>query len=337
MPEALAEAKRQLGDSVTVLHTKEYETPVMMGLAKRTCVEILATADAMAVPVPVPPAPAVKLNAVSNNILDIRDILSKAEPVSSASAREDISPVTERLVRNGVPETIASLVASECKSAIDKDEILNAIGRRIAVSGPVNTNNGQARVVLVGPTGVGKTTTAAKLAAQYTLVNKKKVALLTLDTYRISAVEQISTYAKILNIPIEVALCPEDVDPLVRKHADKDLIIIDTVGRSQRNLAHLAELAVFVRAACPTEVHLVMSASSSTAVQKEAVESFGGMSPSRMVLTKLDECPQPGCVLGLSVISLLPYSYVTHGQEVPDDIALANGSKLSKLVWEGAL
>lgn len=337
MPEALAEAKRQLGDCVTVLHTKQYETPVMMGLAKRTGVEILATADASAAPVLPPSAPARTLDVVSDKVLDIRELLMKAEPVITAPTQQDSSPLVDRLVKNGVAESLASLIASECKSDKDTASILNCIARRIAVSGAIDTSKGQARVVLVGPTGVGKTTTAAKLAAQYTLVHKKKVALLTLDTYRISAVEQLSTYAKILNIPIEVALCPEDVGPLVNKHADKDVIIIDTVGRSQRNRTQLGELAVFVRAACPTEVHLVLSASASTAVHKEAVESFGGMNASRMILTKLDECPQPGCILGLSSMSLLPYSYITHGQEVPDDIALAVSDRLAGLAWEGSL
>jgi flagellar biosynthesis protein FlhF len=159
--------------------------------------------------------------------------------------------------------------------------------------------------------------------------------MLTLDTYRIGAVEQLATYARLLGIPLEVALSVDDVASLVASHADKDLILIDTIGRSQRSREQLAELARFLRAADPTEVHLAVSASSNAIAQTEAVGSFGVMSPGALVLTKLDECPQPGCVLGVASSSMLPFSYVTYGQDVPDDIAVARSESLAQLVWEG--
>ncbi|MEN6521614.1 MAG: AAA family ATPase [Armatimonadota bacterium] len=345
MHEALAEARRQLGDNVTVLHTKQCEEPVMMGFGRRQSVEILAAAETPVIPAQpnVKPlsvnAPAGSgLETVTQQITDIKHILTRLENEhASAPAQSEPSPIFERLVRNGVTDTLAELLVTECKSAKDSNVILNSIARRINVSGPITCGSRQARVVLVGPTGVGKTTTAAKLAALYSLVHKKNVAMITLDTYRVAAVEQLGTYSRILNIPFEVALCPEDVDLLISKHRDKDLIIIDTVGRSQRNMEHLAELARFVRAAAPTEVHLVVSASSSQAVQKESVESFSALAANRLILTKLDECPQAGCILSLSTNSLLPFSYITYGQEVPDDIAQAEKDRLAKLVWEGAL
>ncbi|MEN6372166.1 MAG: AAA family ATPase [Armatimonadota bacterium] len=345
MHDALAEARRQLGDNVTVLHTKQCDEPAMMGFGRRQSVEILAAADTPVIPAQpsVKPVPAnvtagSGLETVTQQITDIKHILARLENErTSAPAEPEPSPVFERLVKNGVTDTLAELLASECRSAKDSDVILNILARRINVSGPIMCGPRQARVVLVGPTGVGKTTTAAKLAAQYSLVYKKNVAMITLDTYRVAAVDQLGTYSRILNIPFEVALCPEDVDLLTSKHRDKDLIIIDTVGRSQRNMGHLAELARFVRAAAPTEVHLVVSASSSQAVQKEAIESFSTLAANRLILTKLDECPQAGCILSLSANSLLPFSYVTYGQEVPDDIAQAEKDKLAKLVWEGSL
>ncbi|MCX6375184.1 MAG: flagellar GTP-binding protein, partial [Armatimonadetes bacterium] len=123
----------------------------------------------------------------------------------------------------------------------------------------------------------------------------------------------------------------------VARHSDKDLIIIDTVGRSQRSNEHISELAAFVKAARPTETHLVVAASADPAVRREAVDSFGRIGVDRIVMTKLDECPRPGCVLELAVTSLVPYSFVTYGQDVPDDIAVAESDQLAKFVWEGVL
>jgi flagellar biosynthesis protein FlhF len=345
MHEALAEARRQLGDDVTVLHTKQCEEPVLLGLAKRQSVEILAAVDtrtAQRLPQVITPAPDLSpadtgqdIVNVVEQIADIREMIAKLDISKSPVSEPERSPVFDRLVRNGVPEAIAEVIASEYKAAKDYKTILDNIAGRISVSGRIMCDARQARVALVGPTGVGKTTTTAKLAALYTHILKKKVALFTLDTYRIGAVEQLAAYARILNIPLEVPLCPEDVDALVAKHSDKDLILIDTVGRSQRNRSDLTELSRFIRSANPTEVHLVVSAASSPAVQKESVECFSRMSASRLILTKLDECPQAGCILGLSANTLLPFSYITCGQEVPDDIAVADKNRLAELVWEG--
>jgi len=338
MRDALAEARRQLGRDATVLHTKQYEDPVWFGIGRRRGVEILAAVDTSA---PQPAAASCRTAAegvpaeVARQLKDIRELLAKLEDSRSPREDKDDSPALARLVRSGVPAEIAQVLAAEVDGMQDYGIILDIVARRIRCGGPIGFGTGHARVALIGPTGVGKTTTAAKLAAQYRLARKRSVALLTLDTYRIGAVEQLATYARILDIPLEVALCPEDASALVDKHSDKDLVIIDTVGRSQRNRAHLEELSRFVRAANPTEVHLAVSASASAAAQKEAVESFGALSADRLILTKLDECPQPGCILGLAATSLLPFSYITCGQEVPDDIAVAEPEHLARLVWEG--
>lgn len=338
MQEALAEARRQLGDDVTILHTKQCDAPSMFGLGKKQEVEILVAVDTVSVPAR-PVMQTVSASGgnveIARQIADIKSMLASLDSKQAIGVAIDPSPVVAKLVHNGVPEKLAEALAPELQSVKESEEKLDIIGRRIRCSGPINTSKKQSRIALVGPTGVGKTTTAAKLAAQNAIVCGKKVALITVDTYRVGAVEQLATYARILNIPIEVALCPEDVDTLVGRHKDKDLIIIDSVGRSQRSRSHLLELGQFVRAANPTEVHLVLSASSSSSVHKEAVSSFGALSADRLILTKLDECPQPGCILDLAVSSMLPFSYITYGQEVPDDIAVAESNRLARLVWEG--
>lgn len=325
MRDALTEAKRRLGEDAAVLHTKQIEEPAWLGLHKRKAVEILAAVDTMPVQVAVSKREPGRDDELMRELAELRRI------VANIGCVKEPSPALDRLVRNGVSQQLAETVVG------GESDPISSIAARIQCSGGIKLGKGQSRVAIVGPTGVGKTTTVAKLAAQYSLVHKKSVAMLTLDTYRIGAVEQLTTYARILGIPIEVAMSIEDVDALVASHADKDLILIDTVGRSQRNREHLAELSKRLRAARPTEVHLAVSASSSPAVQKEAVDSFSLVRADRLILTKLDECPQPGCILELAAQTLLPFSYVTNGQAVPDDISIADSATLAELVWGGAL
>jgi len=335
MREALAEARRRLGDQAAIIHTRQYDAPVLFGLLRRRSVEILAADTSTAASALPAAGNTTPMANVERQVVEIRKTLEELMSGLAVARRVERPPAIERLVRNGVPETIAGSVLPDAD--VQPDRALEAIADRIRCAGGLKCDRNQVRVALIGPTGVGKTTTAAKLAAQYSLMHKKKVALVTLDTYRIGAVEQLAAYARIMNVPMEVALSTEDGEALVAKHADKDLIIIDTVGRSQRNGEQISELDSFLKATQPTEVHLVLSASADSAARREAVTSFGRLGLDRLILTKLDECPQTGCILELAVTALLPFSYVTYGQDVPNDIAVADSNSLAMLVWEGAL
>ena len=342
MSGALAEARRLLGEDAVVLHTKHYDEPSLFGLAKKESVEIIAAQNSpqsettCSLPViPENSGNVEEIRALGRQMDEIKRTLAELLSGTVVARPRERSNAVDRLVRNGVSESLAEMVLNGC--ADDQANVLRAISRRIRCTNGLDCRIGQQRVALVGPTGVGKTTTAAKIAAQYSIFHKKSTALITLDTYRIGAVEQLAAYARILNTPFEVALSIEDVDALVRKHSDKDLIIIDTVGRSQRNREHIAELGVFLKAARPTEVHLVLSGSADLVARKEAIESFSDLNADRMILTKLDECSQPGCVLELAAAGMMPFSFVTNGQDVPDDIAVANSESLAKYVWEGMI
>lgn len=187
-------------------------------------------------------------------------------------------------------------------------------------------------IAVVGPTGVGKTTTLAKMAAKFALEQGKSVALVTADTFRIGAVEQLRTYARIMGIPLEIALSPEEVAAGVEKHRDKDVVLVDTVGRSQRNEEHLKELKTFVDAAKPTDTYLVISASLSNDIQKEVVESFAIFSPTRLAITKLDECSKCSCLANLPLKTGLAISCTTDGQNVPQDIDFADAGRIARAI-----
>ncbi|MBI5471717.1 MAG: flagellar biosynthesis protein FlhF [Ignavibacteriae bacterium] len=192
-------------------------------------------------------------------------------------------------------------------------------------------------IALVGPTGVGKTTTIAKLAAIAKLVKKQNVALISADTYRIGAIEQLRTFAAIADIPMEVVYKPTDMKSALVSLRDKDIIYIDTVGRSQRMKKEMTELAKFISAANPQEVHLVLSAATSSRSCDDVIEKFRVTTPNRIVFSKLDEAVTLGSLLNVIYKHTLPVSFVTNGQNVPDDIEEANANKLASMIYSGEL
>lgn len=197
--------------------------------------------------------------------------------------------------------------------------------------------DGQPTVIaLVGPTGVGKTTTIAKLAANLTLREGRRVGLITQDHYRIAAVEQLATYARILRIPMEPVLTPQAMREAIQKLSSVDVILIDTAGRSQRDGARLAELKEFLAAARPDQIHLVLSSTAGESALREAMERFAQVGVRHVVFTKLDEAVGFGVLLNVLHRTGLRMSYFTTGQTVPDDIEPAAAHRVARLIVGGA-
>lgn len=190
-------------------------------------------------------------------------------------------------------------------------------------------------IALVGPTGVGKTTTVAKLAASYKLRHGRKVGLVTSDTYRIAAVDQLRTYAEIIGLPLKVALSPTEMASVCEALGDCDVILIDTAGRSQRDAGRLDELKLFIAAARPHQTHLVLSSAASEAVLIEAAQRFAHVNPERVIFTKLDEAVNFGVLVSVIRKVSLKLSYVTTGQEVPDHIEVGRPDRIARLVLDG--
>jgi flagellar biosynthesis protein FlhF len=187
-------------------------------------------------------------------------------------------------------------------------------------------------VALVGPTGVGKTTTIAKLAANFRLREKRRVGLITVDTYRIAAVEQLRTYADIMDLPMEVVATPREMREAASRMQSLDLVLLDTAGRSPSDEVKIQELRSFLSEAAADEVQLVLSAVSSSSTLKKTAERFAAVGTTGLILTKLDEASSLGSLLPLFRSAKLPLSYVTEGQNVPDDIAPADRQRLARLV-----
>jgi flagellar biosynthesis protein FlhF len=207
------------------------------------------------------------------------------------------------------------------------------IEAEISIGGPIRVTSAERRLVaLVGPTGVGKTTTIAKLAANFRLRQRRRVGLITVDTYRIAAVDQLRTYADIMDLPMEVVATPREMREAVARFADFDLVLMDTAGRSPRDEVRIQELRAMLAEAAADEVHLVLSTTAGLASLHAAVNSFARVGATSLVLTKLDEAPSLGSLLPLLRDSRLPLSYATDGQNVPDDIHPADRRRLAQMI-----
>ncbi len=184
---------------------------------------------------------------------------------------------------------------------------------------------------LLGPTGVGKTTTLAKIAAQCVLEKGVSTAFITADTYRISAVEQLKTYADILGLPIAIVYTPDELKEAIQKFRQKQLILIDTAGRSQHNRRQMAELKEFLAVNQNIEKYLVLSATTKNEDAKDILDKFSGCKPDKVIFTKTDETKSLGIILNILRRKEMRLSYLTNGQSVPDDIVPAEAGKLAKL------
>jgi flagellar biosynthesis protein FlhF len=189
---------------------------------------------------------------------------------------------------------------------------------------------GQKRMALIGPTGVGKTTSIAKVAANYMLAGGRKVVLATIDNYRIAAVEQLKIYGRIMNMPVEVARAPEELSGIFERHADADLVLVDTAGRSPRDDMRQQELAAFLDPALGIENHLVLSATTGETELYTVIDRFSHLNLHGLVVTKLDECDFPGQIVNLGVQGGYPLSLLTNGQKVPEDLLPSEPREVAK-------
>lgn len=207
------------------------------------------------------------------------------------------------------------------------------IEREIRCAEPLTPKRGCRQIaMLVGPTGVGKTTTIAKLAGRFGMSDGLRVGLITVDTYRVAAVDQLRTYAEIIDLPMQVVTAPEELPAALALFAEFDLVLIDTAGRSPHDNRRLEELKQLVEAAAPDHVYLVLSLACGAKPLCAVAERFAAVRPTSLILTKLDEAAGCGALLSAARDIALPVTYLTAGQEVPRDIEPANPCRMARLI-----
>lgn len=222
-------------------------------------------------------------------------------------------------------------LASEPERA--KTLLTGMVEKELNCRGPIQViPQAQKVVALVGPTGVGKTTTIAKLAANFRLRDEIRMGLVTVDTYRIAAVEQLRTYAEIIDLPMKVVTNPQEMTQAMEELSGMDLVLIDTAGRSPKDEPKVLELKQLLAAANVDEVHLVMSLTAGLKTLQSTIRSFSAADVTSLILTKLDESDSLGSILSLNREIDLPISYLTTGQNVPDDIEPALIDRLARLI-----
>ena len=255
-----------------------------------------------------------------------------------------------QLIQNEVEEVFANQIIAEVEKSLKKesslDTILAAVYQKIVLKlgqpQPMNFENKKKKLVFfVGPTGVGKTTTIAKIASDIKLENKAQIALITADTYRIAAVEQLRVYANILDIPLSVIYTNSELSQGIRELENKDIILVDTAGRSHKNVNQFEEMLRLIKDVeldediFDKEIFLVVSATTKYKDLAGICKTYESLGKIKIIVTKIDETMDLGNILNIAMLTGNPLSYATFGQNVPDDIKVLDVQGIAKHLLGG--
>jgi flagellar biosynthesis protein FlhF len=363
MKEAIGQVKAELGPEAMILHTRRLPRGPQNPYG-RDVFEIEAAADgtsdaagttvcdgsktAVQTQAPVMGGGPGEWRGICSELSEIKDMLlvsNQARGISQfLGLPQTCLNLYSRLLRAGISEQrawgfMAAGGAFEKKKDIAPQQVtkdvFQAMMKAIVVADPFTGKNGARTVAaFVGPTGVGKTTTIAKLSAELSLKHKKKVGIVSVDSYRIGAVDQLKTYAAIMGLPCLSAFSKEDLSKALDKLADRDVILVDTAGQSHRDMGRLGQLRELLDGAFSIDTHLVLSAATKPEDMAAAAKNFSILKPSSYVFTKVDETGSRGGLIDQMLNLKLPVSFITNGQRVPEDIFAATRRRVLKLVLE---
>ncbi|MED1606505.1 flagellar biosynthesis protein FlhF [Cytobacillus kochii] len=358
MAEGLEKIRKDLGPDAMILQTKKTKKATgFLGLFKKEQLEIMAGVDPEAKQQKSDQPPAFQTQTSSSELENMQQIITQLNEVKGLMKEKrnnlhrqtetvptDVKTMIERLHNMELPAFLINEMTDHLLSRWYKEseqlrdskvtewieEYLTSKLEGISFGGITFNNK---LIKLVGPTGVGKTTTIAKLAAEAVLKHKKQVAFITTDTYRIAAIEQLKTYADIFHAPLEVCYSAEDYQQAVEKFAHYDVIFIDTAGRNYRLEENIKELSSVTKATdFPTETFLVLSLTAKVEDMKEIYEQFTRMDIDRFLFTKIDETSNLNAVGEMVLRFQKGIAYMTNGQEVPEDLKEMTKEKFLNIV-----
>ena len=358
MQEALLKVKMDLGNDAVILNTRKVKRPGFLSVFRAPLIEILASLEEeenenkniqdLSTP---------RVDELESKVKGMELMLEKIYKQMSENAVQNTSNIVttekdtgysriykvfiDNMRQNDVEEDIITEILDSLKrQGIDNNSSVNEafsvfqkeLIKRLGASEEITVENQKKPKVIIflGPTGVGKTTTLAKIAANFIIKEKKKVGLITADTYRIAAVEQLKTYSEIMGTNITVIYSPKEMKDAIKKHEEDDLVLIDTPGKSHKNKKHFDEIKEIVKNAEPDEAYLLISATTKMKDCKDIIKAYSFLENYKLIFTKVDETSSLGVVLNVKEITGKSLSYLTTGQSVPDDIEIADIENLSK-------
>lgn len=327
--------KSELGGDAIILSTKELKPKGLMRFFKPSQVEITAGYEERDIKKNQQSFQEnYKLSQLSNEIRDLKEVITKMDKKHEKISNEYLSIYRNQMIKSGIEEKIVDEITysinAELKNIVSENEgfiknkVVEALNAEVGGISPISISGKGKVVMFLGSTGVGKTTTLAKLAAKLVLDEHYDIGVITSDTYRIAAVEQLRTYCDILKLPLIVAYDADEVARAVQSFKDKDIIFIDTAGRSYKDEEQAEELQKIVECIDHKESYLVLNASFSSKSLKAMLNRYYFLKDYKLLITKLDESEGLGNIINLCRVSGKPLSYFTDGQNVPDDIMLAS-------------
>ncbi|MEJ5229897.1 MAG: flagellar biosynthesis protein FlhF [Pseudothermotoga sp.] len=345
--EALEQIKRDLGEDAVILSTRSIRKGGFLGIGAKRYLEVTAICEDKN-----------QVKNENNEVYKFQELLVKNKEKRQEEEMRELKQMIQEMRsmlslsrQNDLPQSIQRLLKALEVHEVDP-VVMNRIVEYIRIAyGDITIDENfrqklaeyllpfmrtevpelKNTVLFVGPTGVGKTTTLAKLAARLKLVEKKQVAILTLDTYRIAATEQLKTYATIMDIPMRVAYTPREARLELDAMQDFDTILIDTAGRSQNNDIQMSELKALAETVSPYICFLVTSMNCKYSDLKDITRHFSVAKYTHVILTKMDETKSYGHLINIPQLCNAPIAFITNGQRVPEDIVEANSREFSHM------
>lgn len=353
MQDAIFKVKTELGSDAIILHTRKIKEGGFFGFFGKKLVEIIAAVDSEK-----DFQFANEFRDEINTLKDRIQELTKEKSLVRVVANNNLAHLSqilypgklqkysEKMICEGVMVDITTNICDRVMNQLevhqlhDDDAVYHVlqdeIGKIIKPCPSIESYQSRRVIAFVGPTGVGKTTTIAKLAALIALKGNKKIGLITADTYRIAAVEQLKTYSDIINVPIRVIYDSEELGKALQEFAAYDLILIDTAGRSQKNINQMDQLKELLKKDLINEIHLVVAMNTPYEDIVETVQNFGELYLTSIILTKQDESSKKGVILNVLECTNHQVSYITFGQDVPEDIRLVEPKDIAEMILKGS-
>lgn len=368
MPEAMKMIRNELGKDAVILNSKVVQKGGIFGFFTKKNIEVIAAVDPQPIPkkqpvrkeiqeskVEIKPAPSIKTVEIQKTdaelLKEIKDLKEMLKGLAMNNGRDSFEhypgPLKEMNQFLSNQELELQLRKEIMGFLLEKwyankgeanFEQITAWGKEYLVNNMSSLSFGaidfsKKYINVVGPTGVGKTTTLAKIAAQAVLKYEKKVAFITTDTYRIAAIDQLKTYAKILNVPMEVTYTLEDFAKAKEKFSNFDLILIDTAGRNFRNKQYVEDLKSIIGFDEDLETILVLALTSKYSDMLDIFEQFTSIKIDKFIFTKVDETSKYGTIVNLIYKYKIGVAYLTNGQNVPDDIFEASPESIANTIF----